>query len=374
MMSRIAKVELFPVMVPFRRNFALGNGMDTKSGASMPVCFVRMETDDGCVGWGEQRPNPHWSYETIETMISVIRHHLAPIAIGMSPFDVAQFHLKADTALRPAVSNGFPFAKSAMDMAFHDLAGKLAGVPLHALFGGALVKELPLCSALGADSPKQMAEWAKASGDYAAYKVKITGDVQLDIDRVLSIADVIGNKPIWLDANQSYQPGACIRLMDSLKEVPGIACIEQPVASHDWNGMERIRERSRLPIAVDEGCFTAADLAKIIRHRAADMVVLKVCKAGGLRQCLDTAAVAKANGLELLASGLTDCGIAFAASLHVFSTLNFSLPIELNGPELLENMLVHGLEIDKATVKVPSAPGIGVEPDIALMKEQLLNI
>ena len=369
-MTRIAKVDLFPVLVPYRRVFTLGNGVTSKlEDRGKPVLFVRMETDDGLVGWGEQRAEPRWSYETIETMVAAIRHHLAPLAIGLSPFEIGKFHEKAEAELSVSVSNGMPFARAAMDMAFHDLAGKLAGVPLHALLGGALSDEVALCSAIGVDTPDQMAAHALESKMYSAYKIKVSGDAVQDERRLRRIAEVTGDKPLWLDANQSYTPGNMLRLLDAVADLSAIVCVEQPVKSPDWSGMASVRMRSRLPVAIDEGSFSAMDLAKVSRFQAADMVVLKICKAGGIRKSLETASVARANGMELLGSGLTDCGVAFAAALHLFSTLRLALPAELNGPELLQDMLVKGLDIRDGVARVPAGPGLGVEPEMEKLRE-----
>ncbi|MBD2861455.1 mandelate racemase/muconate lactonizing enzyme family protein [Paenibacillus oceani] len=369
-MTRIAKIDVWSVRVPGRRVFELGNGSKvTPGGVGRPVMFIRMETDDGIVGWGEQRANPMWHYETIETMVAAVRHHLAPLALGLSPYEIGTFHKRAEAAMSISVSNGMPFARAAMDIAFHDLAGKMAGLPLHALLGGALVSEVPLCSAIGIDRPEVMAANAAESSAYTAYKIKISGDIAEDARRIRKIVETTGSNPLWLDANQSYTPGTIWRMLESIRDISTVACVEQPVKSHDWNGMASVRMRCGLPVAIDEGSFSAADLAKAARMGAADMVVLKICKAGGIRKCLESAAVAEANGIALLGSGLTDCGIAFAAAIHMFSTLQLALPPELNGPELLEDMLVKGLEITNATVKVPTGPGLGVEPDVDKLKD-----
>jgi muconate cycloisomerase len=373
-MSRIAAVTAIAAAVPFKQSFALGSGSVNGPGMTGPVLFVKMETDDGRVGWGEQRALPTWSYETIETMVAVVRHHLADIAIGLSPFDGALFHERANAALSPSVSNGMPFARAAIDIAMHDLAGQLAGVPMHQLLGGKLVPELPLCSAIGADTPEEMVKRVRESAAYPSYKVKITGDVETDSERIHAVAAQAGAKPIWLDANQSYRPSGFLRLLDRIADIGTVHCAEQPVKSPDWQGMAAIKSRSRLPVAVDEGSFTATDLAKIVTFDAADMVVLKVGKSGGLRQCLRTAHVADAHGIELLGSGLTDCGIAFAAAVHLFSTLRLALPAELNGPELLEELLVDGLEFGAGTVRVPTGPGLGVRVNEPRIRELQLPL
>lgn len=362
-MSRIRSIEVFPVAVPFARGFVLGSGAVGTPDQAGSVIFVKLITEDGVVGWGEQRALPSWSYETAETIAVVIKRHLEPILTELTPFDVERFHARANQRLSPSVSNGFPFARAAVDLAMHDAAGKLAGLPVHALLGGKVRDEIPLCSAIGVDVPSAVRERAQQSSAYPAYKVKIAGDLDSDVAAITTVADVAEGKPLWLDANQSYRPSALRQLLVDVSSVPGIRCVEQPVPSTDTLALQRLRAMIDLPIAIDEGSFTASDLARTIRLDAADLVVIKICKAGGIRNALKTAQVAIASGLEILASGLTDCGVGFAAALHLFSQLELALPAELNGPELLADLYVDGLTITEAVATVPTSPGLGVEVD-----------
>jgi muconate cycloisomerase len=377
-MSRIKSVEVFPVAVPFARRFVLGSGAvgtpDQAPDQANAVVFVKLTTEDGVVGWGEQRALPSWSYETAETIAVVIKRHLEPILLELTPFDVELFHSRAGKRLSPSVSNGFPFARAAIDLAMHDAAGKLAGVPVHALLGGKLHDEIPLCSAIGVGAPDAVRERAQQSSDYSAYKVKIGGDPDSDAAAIEAVAEVAGAKPLWLDANQSYRPSALKHLLDRTRDVHTIHCVEQPVPSTDTLAMQRLRGLIDLPIAIDEGSFTAQDLARAIRLDAADLVVVKICKAGGLRNALKTAQVALSGGLEILSSGLTDCGIGFAAALHLFSQLELALPAELNGPELLSDLYVEGLTITKAVATVPTAPGLGVEVDEERIRAESIDL
>ena len=179
---------------------------------------------------------------------------------------------------------------------------------------------------------------------------------------------------LWIDANQSYTPSNALELLKRVADIREIYCMEQPVASQDWFGMKRVREDAPVPIAIDEGCFTSFDLAKIARLACADAVVLKVCKSGGLGECLKSVHVAEANALELLGSGLTEAGIGFIASVHLFSTLDLVLPAELNAPAFLETLAVSGVEIQDHVVTVPDGPGLGVTPDEDYIKANLLKI
>ena len=362
-MSKIVSVEAFPTAIGLKDVFTIGTGFVGDSASAGHHIYVKITTDDGYLGWGEQRALPSWSYETAESITSAIRYHLAPALIGRNPLMLNEIYQEMYQTLKPAVSNGQPFAKAAIDIALHDLAGRILGVPVHVLLGGKRHNTLPLCYALSIDTPEIMALKAKALLPCKCFKVKVAGHPKVDEERLRAIHDVLPDAVLWIDANQSYIPSQVIELLARVSDIREVYCLEQPVSSQDWFGMKRVREQVRLPVAIDEGCFSSFDLAKIARLECADAVVLKICKSGGLRECLKSATVAEANSLELLGSGLTEAGIGFVAAIHLFSTLKLVLPAELNGPVFLDSMAVNGLEIRDHVVTVPDGPGLGVTLD-----------
>jgi muconate cycloisomerase len=357
---RIARVEAIPARVPFKIDFRIGRGQVGAAGVGGDHVFVRLETTAGAVGWGEVRALPTWSYETVEAITFAVRNYFADLLLGRDPFELNAIHRAMYERLTPAVSNGQPFAKAAVDIALHDLMGQIAGVPVHALLGGRVREHVELTYALSIAAPEAMADAAREASFCSCFKVKVAGDPAADAARVAAIAAAAPNATLWLDANQSYSPALVGPLLDAIRDIPRVFCLEQPVKSVDWFGMQRVRRSSRLPLAIDEGAFSSFDLARVARLEAADLVVLKVCKSGGLRECGKSATVAEANGIGLLGSGLTESGVGLAASVHFFSTLDTLLPPELNGPEFLADLLVDGLEIDGARVRVPDGPGLGV--------------
>lgn len=357
----IKKVDVFPTSVEFRHTFVIGRGKVGTAGQGGRYVFVRVESADGHVGWGETNTIPSWSYETLESVTSTIRDYLAPIVLNRSPFDQAYFQKQFDERLTPAVSQGFPFAKSAMITATLDLAGQIAGLPLHRFFGGKMRDKIELTFALSIDTPQAMADVARSYPFVRCFKLKVAGDEKTDAARVRTVIEARPDADIWLDANQSYRPIHMETFLKSIASLDQVRCLEQPVQSVDWFGMKRVRERSALPIALDEGCFSSYDVARLARMEAGDLVVLKVAKSAGLWGCQRSAIVAEANGLGLLGSGLTETGLGLTAAIHLFSTLELQLPPELNGPEFLTDLMVDGLEIQGATVTVPDGPGLGIK-------------
>ncbi len=372
-MSKIACVDVYPTSIGMKDKFTIGTGFVGDAESAGDHVFVKITTDDGFVGWGEQRALPSWSYETTESITSTIRNYIAPLLLGKNPLNRNAIQTAMHQTLKPAVSNGHPFAKAAVNIALCDISGQMLGVPIHVLFGGKRHDTVPLSYALSIDTPEIMALKAEALAPCSCFKVKVAGVPSEDEDRLRAIRDAAPHAKLWIDANQSYTPSNALDLLNRIKDIDTIYCMEQPVASRDWFGMKRVRDGSQFPIAIDEGCFSHYDLGKIVQLECADAVVLKLCKSGGLTECLKSADVAEAYAIEMLGSGLTEAGVGFIASVHLFSTIDLVLPAELNAPVFLETMVAEGIEINAHEVTVPDAPGLGVTVDEDYIKANPLK-
>ena len=153
-MSKITQVEVFPTSIAMKDVFTIGTGFVGDPSSAGNHIFVKITTDDGYVGWGEQRALPSWSYETTESITTTIRYHIAPLLLGKDPLSRNEIHDSIYKTLKPAVSNGHPFAKAAVDIALHDLCGHILDIPIHTLLGGMRHKTLPLSYALSIDTPE----------------------------------------------------------------------------------------------------------------------------------------------------------------------------------------------------------------------------
>ncbi len=370
----IKKFEVLPTSVEYLSTFRIGRGVVGGKTAAGKHVFLRLESADGHVGWGATNTVPNWSYETVESVVGTLQHYLCPLAMDRSPFELNKIKKLMDDNITVAVSNGAPFAKSALEIALLDLAGQISGLPLHQLLGGRVHDSVELAYALSIDEPEVMAREARRFTACKCFKVKVAGDADVDLKRMRAISEARPDAQLWLDANQSYTPIALFQFLQELRQIPKVRCIEQPVRSEDWFGLKRAREKSVYPIAIDEGCFSSFDVARMTRLDAADLVVLKVPKSGGVTNCLKSAIVAEANGLGLLGSGLTDAGVSFMAAIHLYSTLDLLLPAELNGPEFLADMMVDGIEMNGVTVKVPDSPGLGIRVKEDKVRENRIRV
>src|SRR5581483_6359189 len=290
--SIIRKVEVLPARVPYRNTFVIGRGLVATGGQSGNYVYVRVESASGLVGWGETIALPSWSYETVESIVSTVEKHLAPIVIGRSAFDQSYFQRQFDETLTPAVSQGFPFAKAAVQVATLDLAAQIAGLPMHRFLGGKVRDNIDLSFAVSIDEPQKMADAARSLAAVKCLKVKVAGDAKLDAERVRAVARARPDADLWIDANQSYRPVNLESFLQRIEGMEQVRCLEQPVKSIDWFGMRRARSRGSLPIAIDEGCFSSYDVARVARMEACDLVVLKIAKSAGVWGCQRSAFVA----------------------------------------------------------------------------------
>lgn len=373
-MGVVREVEVIPLNIPFTRPFKISKGYVGAPGRPGEHVYVRLVTSDGEVGWGEARPMPSWSYETFEGVCAALRKYLARVLVGRSPLELNRIYVEMDKALAPVVSSGHPFAKSAADIALHDLMGKALGAPLHALLGGKLSDHVEM-SALISGDPESVGEYAKemCGRGYRCFKLKIMGDAEGDWRLVRALLDAVPDAAIWLDANQAYTSYSILPLLRRLEELENIVCLEQPVPTYDFEGLRRIASLTRVPVAVDESAFSHYDVFKLVKMGAADLVVLKVAKSG-LRGSLRISVVAEAAGVGCMGSGMTESGVGLAASTHLFSTLRLAAPVDTNGPQFLKDLLVKGLEIEGARVRVPDKPGLGVDVDEGKLEEYRVEI
>jgi L-alanine-DL-glutamate epimerase-like enolase superfamily enzyme len=364
--GRIEKIEVFPLNLPFLTEFKISRGSVGGPKAGAPHVYIRITTDTGAVGWGEARPSPRWSYETLESVVTTIRNYLAPALIGLGADDFETAHQIMDREIAPGITVGQPVAKSGIDMALHDLAARSLDLPLYRFLGADPPEAgVPLSYLVSVDSPAKAEEVTSAavSAGYTGFKVKIGMEPSLDLELIRAVKRVAGDCFLWADANQAYGVELAVERSRDMAEI-GVHVLEQPVPANDFLGLRDLAARSAVPIAVDESVFSAGDLEQLIRMKALDMLVIKVSKMAGLtgaRNCIERAL---SEGIELLGSGLTETRLGLAASAHLYSAFGFKHPVDLNGPQFLaDDPVKSGVTINRATVSLSDAPGIGIEVD-----------
>jgi L-alanine-DL-glutamate epimerase-like enolase superfamily enzyme len=109
-----------------------------------PSIVVRLTDENGVKGWGQSVPIETWTYETVESVETTLRHYLAPVILGAEPSDLAGVHARMDRAIRPSFSVGQPLCKAAVDLACYDLWGRQTNRSVSEILGGARQRQIKL--------------------------------------------------------------------------------------------------------------------------------------------------------------------------------------------------------------------------------------
>jgi muconate/chloromuconate cycloisomerase len=359
---RIRGIETIEVTLPYKRKHILSTG--ALQGAHS--LFVRVNTDAGVEGIGEASMpgGPVWSEEFVGSVRAVCRDYLAPAIHGLDPCRPA---LVGD-AMREAV-RGNPFARAAVEMACFDIAGQAASVPVAQLLGGRRRESVPMVWSLAAgaaDADIEEAERMHERLGITRFKIKVGhADPAVDLARVTAIAARLADRfELRLDANQAWDRGTAMRLIPRFAEL-GISVLEQPLPRRDLAGMARLVNMGALPIMADESAMDAHDVAEIIRQGAADLIALKLAKAGGILPTLQSALVAHAAHVPYYMGCMMDTGVGTAAYLQTAALLpDMRHGAALPGPLLLaDDLIEEPLVYANGHIQIPMAPGLGVRLD-----------
>ena len=322
----------------------------SEHGAGSSITTVIVELGDerfpGVVGLGEGYPDRFYG-ETPESMAAVF-----PLLIGAlgEPDPSAAGLVEAGDRLASAIRwNGA--AKCAIDIALHDLAGKVAGRPVHELLG--LSPTIPPTDfTLGIDEPAVVAERARRAGAFPALKVKVGGPADLATVRAVR---AVYAKPIRVDANTGWTPETARALVPALVELD-VELIEQPFPATRLDWLADLQAASQIPIVADESAVTIEDLHALVGVVAG--VNVKLAKAGGVGPAARMLARARELGFRTFLGCMEETSVGIAASAAVASLADW---VDLDGNLLLDADPFEGLALDaEHRWQLTAAPGLGV--------------
>ncbi len=314
------------------------------------ITTVIVELRDGrypdVVGVGEGYPDPYYG-ETPATMAVVLVQLLA--AVGQPELTAGGLLAAAGAMDRTIRWNGA--AKCALDVALHDLAGKVQGEPVHRLLG--LSADVPPTDfTIGIDEPAVVAERARRAADFPALKIKCGGPA--DIVTLRAVRDVYPG-PIRVDANTGWTRDAAERLLPELVDL-GVELIEQPFPPRAYRDLAWLQDRSSLPIVADESAVIDEDLDALVGVVAG--VNVKLAKCGGIGPARAMLERARELGFRTFLGCMEETSVGIAASVVVASLAEW---VDLDGNLLLANDPFVGLELGPDKRWRPAdRPGLGV--------------
>lgn len=362
-------MKITEVEVLVLRPGAIENIADSTQDAAL----IRIQTDEGLVGYGEADASP----SIVKAIVEGPRSHmlstgLREVLIGEDPFRIQHLWDRMYEASIFYGRRGVALmAMSGIDIALYDLVGKALGVPAHQLLGGARSYEVrAYASTLMPETTGEAREEAArlAAEGFTAIKFgwgPFGRDLDLDVELVAAVRDELGSDvDILLDIGFTWKNHLiAARQVQRITEYDPYL-IEEPLPPDDLVSYAKLCAASDIPIAFGEENTTRHEFTEIFQRHAADIIQPDVTRCGGLTEMARIAALAEHYAVPCIPHAWST-GIVQAASLHVNAILKQPLFLEYsvrNNP-LNQELVVAGVSVVDGIAKVPTGPGLGIEID-----------
>ncbi len=323
--------------------------------------FVRIETNSVHTGLGCAAPDLAVTGETAATVVDFIDTVAQPELAGGDP-------LRAVALLDPLRKHlaTHPSALAAVDMALHDLLGKVSRLPLWRLLGGfrdCIETSVTIGILPEAETLERVVEWVDRG--FRCLKLKGGHDVEDDIARVLKVRERCGERiEIRFDANQGYTIEQAMRFVEGT-EGADLTVLEQPTPKGQPDLLGRLSAATPMAVMADESIMGLRDAFKLARDGLADMVNLKLMKVGGIAEALQVNAVARAAGLELMVGCMDEAELAISAGLQFALARPNVVYADLDGHmDLIGDPTAGMLSLENGILYASDVPGLGFTGDL----------
>lgn len=352
----VQRAEGRPLNVPLIAPFTIATSRLEK----VENVGVRVELDNGCVGWGEAPVLPFVTAEDQATALAKAAE--ACEFLKRSPAMTLSGALNQIGLILPG--HEFASVRAGVEMALIDAAATSIGTPLWRLFGGASNTittdiTIPICSSTEA---AELASKYHKQG-FKTLKLKVGKNLNADIEVLQAIRMAHPNCLFILDANEGYTSLEAVQVLEKLHEMELTPVLfEQPVHRDDWDGLGHVSQVAKkygVSVAADESCRSLADVNRIVNGHLADVINIKLAKVG-VCGALEIIEVAKASGLNLMIGGMVETRLAMGFSGHLAAGFGCFKFIDLDTPLLLsEDPVCEGYEVSGPIYKFTNARGHG---------------
>jgi L-alanine-DL-glutamate epimerase-like enolase superfamily enzyme len=354
----IRRVDAIPVALPLRAPMQMSGVTITKA----ENLLVRIEAN-GAVGWGEAASAPTMTGDTLGGLVAAVRDHLAPLLIGR---DALECPVLVAALCRALIGN--TGAHSAVEMALLDLAGRAMDTRLIDLVGRPLRRKVAPMWLIGNATPEQdIAEaHTRRSEGFHFFKLKIgVKPLAAEIAATLAMRAAFPATPLCADANCGLTLAAARRYVAQTRKAK-LLFVEQPLRHDDLAGLELLTRATPVPIGIDEGIHSIADIAAHARAGARG-VSLKLIKLGGVSRALAAAKLCRRLRLSInVAAKIAESSIGTAAAVHLACAApNVAWGVSLTNFYLAEDIVRRPLALRDGFVALPDGPGLGIEVDEA---------
>lgn len=335
------KLSFEPYELKLRHSFNLAKYSRTTT----PDVQVKLELD-GLIGYGEASMPPYLG-ESVDSVTSFLSK--LDLSQFSDPFRIEDIHDYMDS-----VAPDNRAAKASVDIALHDLLGKIMEQPWYKIWGLNPEKAPDTSFTIGIDKADVVKKKVDEAAPYNVLKVKMG----LDNDKELvEIIREKTNRPICVDANQGWDNKEKALEMCYWLAERNCIFVEQPMSKEKIEDTAWLRERSPLPIIADEFLQRLPDVRRAAQ--AYDGINIKLMKSTGLHEAYKMAVLAKALGMKVMLGCMTETSCAVTAAAQLSPMVDWA---DLDGNLLISNDKFDGIKIVNGKVTIPDRPGIGVLP------------
>jgi L-alanine-DL-glutamate epimerase-like enolase superfamily enzyme len=369
---KIASVEALYLKLPV---------IQARTDSSQDALIIKITTDSGLVGWGEVDGSPHVTKAIVEAPYShTIATGLRHILLGENPLEIGRLWKKMyDATLYYGREGAVIQAMAGIDLALWDIKGKALGLPVHQLLGAKYADRIRVyASSLFRMTPRETADRAKALADtgYAALKFgwePFGKDLKSDLAYLDAIRAAIGpDVNLMIDVGLVWDAKTTINRCRAF-EPYDLMWVEEPLHPDHVDSYRKVARSVATPIAAGEEECTTRGFTHLIEFGEIDIAQIDVTRCG-LTQAMEIAAIAHRNGLRCANHNFTT-DINTAASLHLLAAIPNALILEycLEPSEIRQSLVKRPIEIVDGFARVPTEPGLGVEPDPQIIAKYLVK-
>jgi len=351
---KITRVEAWPVTMKLAEPYTIAY----ETVESTTNIFLRVETNQGIIGYGCAAPDEKITGETPASVLKAIADVAETELKGADPLRIARIVERLKDVLKEQ-----PSAVALVDMAAHDILGKVCRLPLWKILGGyrTCFKTSVTIGILPPDETVAKArEWV--SRGFTALKIKGGHDVDTDIERIRCVREALGpGIELRFDANQGYTVEQSLKFVEGVRGTR-LEIFEQPTLKGQPDLLGRVTQGVSLPVMADESLMSLRDAYRLAKRNLADMVNVKLMKVGGIYETLLINAAARSAGVEVMIGCMDEAALSIAAGLHAALAWPNVAYCDLDGHIGLEGDPSDGAVIIRNGVLYPTnRPGLGFD-------------
>lgn len=355
-MSRLTELRVHRVASPLVRPFVTA----IRRTHEIDVMLVEAVDSDGRSGWGEAPTSWRVTGESPESVRAAVVGPIAEAVLGL-PLDETERWVASIAAA--AVGNSA--ARNAVECALTDLVAQSIGSPVAEYLGAEPgVREVHTDMTLSAGPADELLQRAQRHSEEGFRCVKVKASAGDDIvGTLVALRRELGSvAALRVDANQAWSPEMAIRVIQKAEDAGvGLELVEQPVAATDLDGLARVTASVDTPILADESVRTVLDLRRIVQHRAADLINIKLAKTAGPSEALRLAAEARAAGLEIIVGCMMESAVGIAAAASLAAAIRPDAVHDIDaGLWLRTSPVAGGLEYAGDRAVLADSPGFGI--------------